>query len=453
LPKHSACVSSPLARRSPARRNSGSAIAAEVFMDIAGQCSMPTAQAHFKNGAAVLNSFVVGYAREASSIFNCLRGAVMPHDFMPGLAGVPAATSSISDVDGQRGVLEYRGIRVEELCAKSSYLETAYLLLFGRLPTPAEFTRWTADVTHHRRIKFRIVDLLKCLPEQGHPMDALQAAVAALGMFYPGREVKDAENNYWSAVRLIAKLPTIVAAWARIRHGDDYLPPRDDLGFSENFLYMLTESVPMPLWGEVFDDCMILHAEHTMNASTFAGLVTASTLADPYTVVASSIGALKGPLHGGANEEVIQMLKEIGSPDRAHAYVEERLRAKQRLMGFGHRVYKVKDPRASVLQGLCQRLFTECGSSPFYETALRVEQTAGTLLSGKGIYPNVDFYSGIIYDKMGIDMDLFTPLFAMARVSGWLAHWLEQLRENKLFRPDQIYSGEHNRPYVPIDQR
>jgi citrate synthase len=377
----------------------------------------------------------------------------MPHDFMPGLAGVPAATSSISDVDGQRGVLEYRGIRIEELCAKSSYLETAYLLLFGRLPTSTEFTRWTADVTHHRRIKFRIVDLLKCLPEQGHPMDALQAAVAALGMFYPGRAVKDAENNYWSAVRLIAKLPTIVAAWARIRHGDDYLPPRDDLGFSENFLYMLTESVPVPLWSEVFDDCMIVHAEHTMNASTFAGLVTASTLADPYTVVASSIGALKGPLHGGANEEVIQMLKEIGSPDRAQAYVEEKLRAKQRLMGFGHRVYKVKDPRATVLQGLCQRLFTECGRSPFYDTAVQVEQAAGVLLKSKTIYPNVDFYSGIIYDKMGIDMDLFTPLFAMSRVSGWLAHWLEQLRENKLFRPDQIYSGEHNRPYVPIDRR
>jgi citrate synthase len=377
----------------------------------------------------------------------------MPHDFMPGLAGVPAATSSISDVDGQRGVLEYRGVRVEELCAKSSYLETAYLLLFGRLPTSAEFQQWTADVIHHRRIKFRIVDLLKCLPEQGHPMDALQAAVAALGMFYPGREVNDAENNYWSAVRLVAKLPTIVAAWARIRHGDEYLPPRDDLGFSDNFLYMLTESVPMPLWSEVFDDCMILHAEHTMNASTFAGLVTASTLADPYTVVASSIGALKGPLHGGANEEVVQMLKEISSADRAKFYVEEKLRAKQRLMGFGHRVYKVKDPRATVLQGLCQRLFAECGSSPFYDTALQVEQTAGILLSGKGIYPNVDFYSGIIYDKMGIGPDLFTPIFAMARVSGWLAHWLEQLRENKLFRPDQIYSGEHNRPYVPIDQR
>lgn len=377
----------------------------------------------------------------------------MPHDFMPGLAGVPAATSSISDVDGERGILEYRGIRVETLCSDSSYLETTYLLLFGHLPSKSEFQQWTDDVTHHRRIKFRIIDLLKCLPETGHPMDALQAAVAALGMFYPGRNVKDVENNYWSAVRLVAKLPTIVAAWARLRHGDDPIPPRDDLGFSENFLYMLTESVTLPLWAQIFDDCLILHAEHTMNASTFTGLVTASTLADPYTVVASSIGALKGPLHGGANEEVVMMLKEIGTTENARTYVERALQNKKKLMGFGHRVYKVKDPRATVLQELCRRLFTECGSSPLYDVAVEVERTAGESLNKKGIYPNVDFYSGIIYDKMGIDVDLFTPLFAMARVSGWLAHWLEQLRENKLFRPDQIYAGEHNRPYVPIDRR
>ena len=377
----------------------------------------------------------------------------MPHDFMPGLAGVPAAKSAISDVDGIRGVLEYRGIRVEELCQHSSFLETSYLLLFGRLPTATELTRWVDDVTHHRRIKFRIVDLLKVMPEHGHPMDALQAAVAALGMFYPGRNVKDVENNYWSAVRLIAKLPTIVAAWARLRRGDEYIPPRDDLPFSDNFLYMLTETVPHPLWSEVFDDCLILHAEHTMNASTFAGMVTASTLADPYTVVASSIGALKGPLHGGANEEVVTMLKEIGTPAQAHAAVEARLGGKNKLMGFGHRVYKVKDPRATVLQDLCMRLFNVCGTSPLYEVAVAVEQLASERLQGKGIYPNVDFYSGIIYDKMGIEVDLFTPLFAMARVSGWLAHWLEQLRENKLYRPDQIYSGEHDRHYVPIDRR
>ncbi|MBK7420549.1 MAG: citrate synthase [Nitrospira sp.] len=377
----------------------------------------------------------------------------MPHDFMPGLAGVPAAKSAISDVDGTRGVLEYRGIRVEELCQHSSFLETSYLLLFGRLPTAPELAQWVDDVTHHRRIKFRIVDLLKVMPEHGHPMDALQAAVAALGMFYPGRNVKDVANNYWSAVRLIAKLPTIVAAWARLRRGDEYIPPRDDLPFSDNFLYMLTETVPHPLWSEVFDDCLILHAEHTMNASTFAGMVTASTLADPYTVVASSIGALKGPLHGGANEEVVMMLREIGSPAQARATVEARLQGKHKLMGFGHRVYKVKDPRATVLQDLCMRLFNVCGTSPLYEVAVAVEQLAGERLTDKGIYPNVDFYSGIIYDKMGIEVDLFTPLFAMARVSGWLAHWLEQLRENKLYRPDQIYSGEHDRHYVPIDKR
>ncbi|HET9961959.1 MAG TPA: citrate synthase [Nitrospiraceae bacterium] len=377
----------------------------------------------------------------------------MPHDFMPGLAGVPAAKSAISDVDGTRGVLEYRGIRVEELCAKSSFLETSYLLLFGRLPNASELSQWMQDITHHRRIKFRIVDLLKCLPEHGHPMDALQAAVAALGMFYPGRNVKDVGNNYWSAVRLIAKLPTIVAAWARLRRGDDYIPPRDDLGFAENFLYMLTESTPHPLWTDVFDDCLILHAEHTMNASTFAGMVTASTLADPYTVVASAIGALKGPLHGGANEEVVAMLREIGSAGNAETYVTARLSQKQKLMGFGHRVYKVKDPRATVLQDLCVRLFNVCGTSPLYEVAVAVEQVAAEQLQDKAIHPNVDFYSGIIYDKMGIDVDLFTPLFAMARVSGWLAHWLEQLRENKLYRPDQIYSGEHNRPYVPVERR
>lgn len=377
----------------------------------------------------------------------------MPHDFMPGLAGIPAAKSAVSDVDGERGVLEYRGIRVEELCERSSFLETTYLLLFGRLPDEATLNKWQQDIIHHRRVKYSIIDLMKCLPEQGHPMDALQAAVAALGMYYPGRNVQDFDNNYWSAVRLVAKLPTIVAAWARLRRGDDAIPPRDELGFSDNFFYMLTETIPPPVWADIFDDCLILHAEHTMNASTFTGLVTASTLADPYTVVASSVGALKGPLHGGANEEVVQMLKDIGSADQARHYVEEQVRKKKKLMGFGHRVYKVKDPRATILQNLCDTLFKTCGTSPLYSIALAVEQAAGETLHGKAVYPNVDFYSGIIYDKMGIDTDLFTPIFAMARVSGWLAHWLEQLRENKLFRPDQIYAGEHNRPYVPVDQR
>lgn len=377
----------------------------------------------------------------------------MPHDFMPGLAGVPAAKSAISDVDGERGILEYRGIRVEDLCAKSSFLETASLLLSGRLPRQHELAQFIEDITHHRRIKFRIIDLLKCLPEQGHPMDALQAAVAALGMFYPGRNVKDVENNYWSAVRLIAKIPTIIAAHARIRRGDDAIPPRDDLNFCQNFLYMLSSRVPDRIASDTLDVCLILHAEHTMNASTFTGLITASTLADPYTVAASSIGSLKGPLHGGANEEVVVMLREIGMPERVRPYIESKLKAKQKLMGFGHRVYKVKDPRAVVLQGLCEQLFGSAGRSPLYDVAVEVERVAAELLGEKKIYPNVDFYSGVIYDKLGIEVDCFTPIFAMSRVAGWMAHWFEQLRENKLFRPDQIYSGEHNRSYVPIEER
>ncbi len=377
----------------------------------------------------------------------------MPHDFMPGLADVPAARSAISDVDGQKGVLEYRGIRVEDLCRHSSFLEVSFLLIFGHLPTQAELAHFVEDVTHHRRVKFRIVDLIKCLPEQGHPMDALQAAVAALGMFYPGRNVKDIDNNYWSAVRLIAKLPTIVAAHCRVRRGDDHVTPRDDLSFSQNFLYMVNDRVPEKIYADTLDLSLILHAEHTMNASTFTGLVTASTLADPYTVVASSIGALKGPLHGGANEEVVLMLKQIGSPSNARTYLERQLKDKKKIMGFGHRVYKVKDPRATILQGLCERLFGECGSSPLYDVALELERAAQDVLGEKGIYPNVDFYSGIIYDKMGLPVEYFTPIFAIARVAGWLAHWVEQLRENKLFRPGQIYEGEHNRPYVPIEKR
>ena len=372
---------------------------------------------------------------------------------MPGLAGVPAAKSAISDVDGEHGVLEYRGIRIEDLCRHSTFLETAYLLIFGQLPSGDELARFVDDITRHRRIKFRIVDLIKCLPEAGHPMDALQAGVAALGMFYPGRTVSDIENNYWSVVRLIAKAPTIVAAYARMRRGDEHIPPRDVLSFSANFLYMLSDRVPDKICVDTLDTCLILHAEHTMNASTFTGLVTASTLADPYTVVASSIGALKGPLHGGANEEVVQMLREIGKPAQVRSSLERKLKEKQRIMGFGHRVYKVKDPRATILQSLCERLFGQCGSSPLYDVALEVERVGGELLGEKGIYPNVDFYSGIVYDKLGIDMDLFTPIFAIARVTGWLAHWVEQLRENKLFRPSQIYEGEHNRPYIPMEKR
>ena len=374
-------------------------------------------------------------------------------EFSPGLAGVPAAKSSISFVNGQTGLLEYRGIRIEELAQHSSFLETTYLLLYDELPAQTELDRFTADVTQHRRIKYQITELIKCLPEHGHPMDALQAAVAALGMFYPARHVEDRQVQYWSTIRLIAKVPTIVAAYYRLRRGDEQIQPRDDLDHTSNFLYMLTEQVPDPLIAKVLDTCLILHAEHTMNASTFSGLVTASTLADPYTVVSSAIGTLKGPLHGGATQETVEMLEEIGSVEHVRPYIKKRLAAKQKLMGFGHRIYKVKDPRAVILQQLAQQLFAQHGRSPLYTLAEKVERVGEELLAGKGIHANVDFYSGVLYKTMGLDEDFFTCMFAMARVSGWLAHWQEQIKDNKLFRPDQIYDGQHGRAYVPIDRR
>jgi citrate synthase len=374
-------------------------------------------------------------------------------NFSPGLAGVPVAKSSVSFVDGQTGLLEYRGIRIEELVRHSSFLETTYLLLYDELPAQTERDRFTADVTQHRRIKYQIGDQIKCLPEHGHPMDALQAIVAALGMFYPARNVLDRQVQYWSTVRLIAKVPTIVAAYYRLRRGDEQIQPRDDLDHAGNFLYMLTEKVPDPLVAKVLDACLILHAEHTMNASTFSGLVTASTLADPYTVVSSAIGTLKGPLHGGATQETVAMLEEIGSVENVRPYIKQRLAAKQKLMGFGHRVYKVKDPRAIILQQLARQLFAQHGRSPLYKLAEEVERVGEELLAGKGIHANVDFYSGVLYKTMGLDEDFFPTMFAMARVSGWLAHWLEQIKDNKLFRPDQIYDGQHGRAYVPIDRR
>jgi citrate synthase len=366
---------------------------------------------------------------------------------------VPAARSKISYLDGYKGLLEYRGVRIEALAQHGTFVETAYLLVFGELPTPAALAKFNADLIAHRQIKFRITDLMKCLPEGGHPMDAAQAAVAVLGMFYPAKNVKDRDVQYSSVVRLLAKLPTIVAAYARMRRGDNPIPPQDDLGHAANFLYMLTGRPPEPLVARVLDVCMILHAEHTMNASTFSGLVTASTLADAYTVVSSAIGTLMGPLHGGANEEVLLMLKEIGTPANAKPYLQRQLAAGAKIMGLGHREYKVKDPRAVILQTLAQDLFARYGKSPLYEVAETIERESLTLLAHKGVYPNVDFYSGIVYQKMGIETDFFTPVFAMARVAGWLAHWVEQIQDNHIFRPTEIYEGAHGREYVPLDQR
>ena len=376
-----------------------------------------------------------------------------PVPYIPGLDGVPAARSSICWIDGDQGVLEYRGIPIEALAEKSTFEETSYLLLWTKLPNRAELDKFARDLRSNRDVRHRLIDLLKCLPDTGHPMEALQASIAALGMFYPDRDPMKAEDRYKSTVRLIAKTPTLVAAFHRLSHGKDYIPPREDLTHAANFLYMLTGDVPDEDAARVMDICFILHAEHSMNASTFGGRVTASTLADPYTVVSSAIGALTGPLHGGANEQVIHMLQQIGDAEKARPYIEDLIHRKQKIMGIGHRIYRVKDPRALVLQKLAGQLIAKGGGDPLLAVAQEVEKVTAEHLAAKRIYPNVDFYSGVVYTAMGLPPALFTPIFAIARVTGWLAHWLEQLQDNRIYRPDQIYTGSHDEPYIPLEER
>ncbi len=378
---------------------------------------------------------------------------MMVCEYKPGLEGIPAAQSAISNVDGQKGILEYRGIPIEELASKSTFLETAYLLIWGKLPTSEELIVFEHEVRQNRPIKYRIRDMMKCFPESGHPMDALQASAAALGLFYSRRDLDNPAYIRDAVVRLLATIPTMVATFQLMRCGDDAVRPHSELDYAANFLYMLNEEIPDPLAARIFDVCLILHAEHTMNASTFSARVTASTLTDPYAVVASAVGTLGGPLHGGANEEVIQMLEDIGSVENVRPYIEDRLQRKAKIMGFGHRVYKVKDPRATILQKLAEQLFAKFGHDKYYDIAQEIEAFVGEKLGHKGVYPNVDFYSGLVYRKLGIPTDFFTPIFAIARVAGWLAHWKEQLAENRIFRPTQVYNGKQNVPYIPIEQR
>lgn len=374
-------------------------------------------------------------------------------EYRAGLEGIPATQSSISFVDGQRGILEYRGIPIEELAQKSNFVETAHLLIWGKLPTQAELEDFEHEIRHHRRLKYRIRDMMKCFPEGGHPMDALQACAAALGLFYSRRALDDPAYINAAVIRLLAKIPTMVAAFQLMRKGNDPVQPHDDLGYSANFLYMLNEKEPDPFAAQILDVCLILHAEHTINASTFSAMVTASTLTDPYAVVASAVGTLAGPLHGGANEEVISMLEEIGSVENVRAYVEHCIEKKSKIMVFGHRVYKVKDPRATILQDLAEQLFEKYGVDQFYDVAVELERVVNEKMGHKGIHANVDYYSGLVYRKLGIPTDLFTPVFAVSRIAGWLAHWKEQLNENRIFRPTQIYTGTHAAPYVSISER
>jgi citrate synthase len=375
-------------------------------------------------------------------------------EYRPGLADVPAAESAISFIDGKRARLAYRGVAVEVLARDSTFEETSWLLLKGSLPNQKQLVDFDDSLRRHRRLPYKLIDLLKNLPESGHPMSALQTGVAALGTFHPeSGDILNTDANWDSTIRLLASMPTIVAAFHRVRGRDEPLAPRDDLDHAGNFYYMLHGREPSPAIRRVIDACLIVHAEHTMNASTFAARVTGSTLADPFAVVCSAVGALSGPLHGGANEEVLAMFDQIGSVANVRPWLEKAIATKAKVMGFGHRVYKVKDPRATVLQELAENVFAETGRPEQYEMALELERAAAATLGPKGIYPNVDFFSGTVYQALGIPRDLFTPVFAVARAAGWLAHWLEQLQNNRIFRPEQVYVGKSDVAYVPLEKR
>jgi citrate synthase len=382
-------------------------------------------------------------------------------DYLPGLAGVPATASNISDIDGEKGILSYRGYPIEQLAKHSTFEETTLLLLDGKLPGAQELTEFDDKLRHNRRVQYHITDLMKTFPAQGHPMEMLQTAVASLGMFYPGNECltggvcEDLDYIHNMTVKIIARMGTIVAMWEHIREGYDPPEPRKDLTYAENFLWMFTKREPDPLLARILDVCLILHAEHTINASTFSVLVNGSTLASPNSVIAAAIAALSGPLHGGANQRVVQMLEEIGSPDQAEEYVDRKLARKDVIWGMGHREYKTKDPRAVILEKLVTELMEARGGNvnPMFETARAVEQICEDRLGRKGVYANVDFYSGILYSEMGIPADQFTAIFAIARSAGWLAHWREQLADNRIFRPTQVYTGLPIRDYIPITRR
>lgn len=383
-------------------------------------------------------------------------------EYLPGLAGVPATKSNISDIDGEKGILSYRGYPIEQLAEHSTFEETTLLLLDGKLPSYKELNEFDQKLRSNRHTQYHIRDLMKTFPETGHPMEMLQTSVAALGMFYPGNECltgagacEDLNYIHNMTVKIISRMGTIVAMWEHLRNGYEPPEPRQDLSYAENFLYMLNREEADPLMARIMDVCLILHAEHTINASTFSVLVTGSTLASPTSVIAGAIGNLSGPLHGGANERVLEMLAEIGTPDRAEAYVDKKLANKEVIWGMGHREYKTKDPRATILEKLVNQVMEARGGdvNPLMETARAVEKVCEDRLAHKGVYPNVDFYSGILYNEMNIPRDQFTAIFAMARSAGWLAHWREQLADNRIFRPTQVYTGEPQRNYVVMDKR
>jgi len=373
-------------------------------------------------------------------------------EYIPGLADVPATESSISSIDGEKGILAYRGYSIHDLVKHSTFEETALLLIHGELPTATELSDFQSLLQRRYEVKRKIRSLLWALPSSGHPMDVLQTAITAMATFYPDAGASSPDSAYTqnALVKIISNMSTLVAMWTRISRGYDPIPPSNDMTYAENFMYMCFGEKADPEIVKLFDACLILHAEHTINASTFSAMVTASTLANPFSSVASAVGTLSGPLHGGANENVLAMLNEIGSAKNARPWIEKRLKNKEVIWGMGHREYKTKDPRATILEQMIKDYVKKSGhsTSNLFETALEVEKVCEELLAHKGVYPNVDFYSGILYSEVfKFTKEHFTPIFAMARSAGWAAHWHEQVSHNKIFRPTQIYTGSDFRDY------
>lgn len=367
-----------------------------------------------------------------------------------GLEDIVATDSSICFLDGKEGRLVYQGYDIHDLAKFSSFEETVFLLWYGRLPTRTELDNLNAELRANRNISDDVVKMMRLLPKTADPMEVLRTAVSMLGIFDPDDKQNDRAANIRKATRLTSQFPTIIAYWDHIRNGREPIKPLEDGNLASNFLYMLKGSKPDEYNAHVMDVALILHADHELNASTFAGRVAAATLTDMHSAVVAAIGALKGPLHGGANQEVIKMLLEIKEPSKVESFITKAFEEHRKIMGFGHRVYKTEDPRAWHLRQMSEELGRRANELKWYEMSRQIEEM---VFRDKSLYCNVDFYSASVYYMLGIPIDLFTPIFAISRISGWTAHILEQYSNNRLIRPRAEYVGPSKLQYQPMDQR
>ena len=381
----------------------------------------------------------------------------------PAFTNTASVRSSITYIDGEEGILQHRGYPIEQLCEKSTYLEVAYLLIFGELPTQAQLDRWTYDITHHTFVHENIKKFVEGFRYDAHPMGMLLASVGALSTFYPdAKDIEDQEERYMAAVRLIAKMPTLAAFAYRHNLGLPYIYPDNDLSYTENFLSMLFKMSEQKFEADerlvkALDVLFILHADHEQNCSTNAVRSVGSSQVDPYSAVSAGVGALYGPLHGGANEAVLRMLKRIGSKENIPAFIDGVKDGNERLMGFGHRVYKNYDPRAKIIKKSAEDVFEVTGTNPLLDIALELEKIAleDEYFVKRKLYPNVDFYSGLIYEAFQFPPEMFTVLFAIGRTPGWLAQWSElvQDKDQKIARPKQIYTGDRELTFTAASER